>query len=121
MLSYGAVTSKPPNKQSFISHMKSDVTQSILLHPHVKRVASKVIMEEKAGGFCGIFLRAIHHSCPHLITRTQHKGQENEQALQYSVNINSFCQLHFAYYHFVSILALLRTQIAQLMKAALNI
>lgn len=67
LASYGAVTSETPNKQSFISHMKSDVSHSIFLHPHVKRVASKVIMEEKAGGFCGIFLRAIHHFCPHLI------------------------------------------------------
>lgn len=63
MFSYGALTSKLPNKQSFISHMKSNVSQSVLLHPHLELIASKVIMEEKAGGFCGIFLRAIRHFC----------------------------------------------------------
>lgn len=36
--------------------MKSNVSQSVLLHPHLELIASKVIMEEKAGGFCGIFL-----------------------------------------------------------------
>lgn len=73
MFSYGALTSKLPNKQSLIFHMKSDVSQSVLLHPHLELIASKVIMEEKAGGFCGIFLRAIRHFCLQLITRTQHQ------------------------------------------------
>lgn len=110
--------------------MKSNVSLSVLLHPHLELIASKVIMEEKAGGFCGIFLRAIRHFCLQLITRTQHQeARKVYKALRYSVNINSFCHSYILHItvrpvllddYFLSIPALLRTQIAQLM-IALNI
>lgn len=61
MLSCGAVTRKPPNKQRAVSHIWSDVSQSISFHPdHLEYLACRVTVkkEEKARGIDGVFLRA---------------------------------------------------------------
>lgn len=56
MLSYGAI-SEPKIKIHFSHKLRYE---SVFLHPHhLEHVASKVIMEEKAGGYAGIFFRAI--------------------------------------------------------------